>query len=120
MMTPDSRQAFSGVIGEQLCLFDKPPFCPTHPSPSSLSGVVLATLLRGEALTHPAFLQLTGSWRLAAYVKALRDCGWPVESEEVRLSPTSTRTVARYFLPSWAIQEARGCRGLNLTLSQGA
>lgn len=108
MKTPERRQASSGVVGEQLCLIDPPPFSPIWPSPSSLAGKALALLLTGRTLTHPEFETITGSWRLSEPVRALRhDYGWPVDAIEIT-SPTNDRpdrVIAKYLLPHWVLEE---------------
>lgn len=106
MKTPDSRQASSGVVGEQLCLIDPPPFSPIYPTPSSLAGRALALFLKGRALTTPDFQEVTKSWRLAAYVgKLIHEYGWPVDSLDIPFSDDPNRTISRYFMPAWVLRE---------------
>ena len=105
MKTPERRQAFSGVVGEQLTLIDPPPFSPQFPPASSLSHTALKLLLSGRPLTHPEFEDLTGSWRLGAYICTLRELCWPVQTNDIP-SPSPDcpdRVIAEYLMPSWAI-----------------
>ena len=107
MKNPDSRQAESGFVGEQLHLIDPLPFSPKKPPASTLTETALVLLLQGRALTTPDFQELTRSWRLAAYVGFLiHRYGWPIESEEVPYSDEPGRTIARYFMPEWVRQAA--------------
>ena len=102
----------AGALGEQLTFIDPPPFCPTLPSRATLADKLLDRLLQGESLTHPAWQAVTHSWRLAASVQVLRDCGWPVETLPIA-APTPQypdRTIARYRLKPSAIEEARAVR----------
>ncbi len=101
MKNPDSRQASSGFVGEQKCLFDPPPFNPIYPSPSSLACKAITLLLALPSLTSPEFQQRTKSWRLAAYVNTLKGDGWPILSIEVAFADDSSRTIAKYVLPEW-------------------
>lgn len=101
-----------GALGEQLSFIDPPPFSPTLPSPATLADKLLDRLLRGESLTHPTWQAATHSWRLAASVQVLRDCGWPVETLPIA-APTPQapdRTIARYRLKPSAIELARAVR----------
>lgn len=112
MKTPERRQASSGVVGEQFCLIDPPPFSPIYPSPSSLTGKALALLLQGRSITTPDFQELTHSWRLAAYVgKLIHEYGWPVAALEVPFSDDPSRTIARYFMPGWVLREVGVANG---------
>lgn len=96
--------------GEQIEMFEQPPFNPIFPSPASETGQVLTRLLRGESfsqsdLLHESYGQ--GSWRLAARIKELRDLGWPVMS-----IPTGHDKVVRYGLPRWVLSQlAVVCHG---------
>jgi hypothetical protein len=103
MKTPDSRQASSGVSGEQLPLFDSPSFSPMCPNPTSLCMQALTLLLKGRSLTHPEFERITSSWRLAACIAELRSLGWPIMTHDI-CSPFENqrnRTVAMYSMPQW-------------------
>lgn len=111
MKIPDRRQASTGIVGEQLALIDPPPFSPIWPKRSTLAGEALDKLLQGEAITHPDFEALTGSWRLSEPIRALRhDFGWPVETIDIP-APTEDRPerfIALYALPQWVIEEFGG------------
>lgn len=96
-----------GDGGTQGELFDLPPFSPIFPTPTTLEGQALAMLLQAAELEHPDFERATGSWRLAAYIEALRDKGWPVQTRNV----TSTdRVIARYRMPGWVIKQLGGAQ----------
>ena len=98
-----SRGDGGGRIGKQLSFLPEPEFCPQAPPHATLADRLLQRLLTGETLTHPDFEGVTGSWRLGAYVHALRELGWPVETVEVS-SPSaqcSDRIIARYVMPGW-------------------
>ena len=111
MKTPERRQAIPGVVGEQLCLIDPPPFSPIYPKATTLAGEALSLLLAGEALTHPEFEARTCSWRLSEPIRALRhDFGWPVRTIEIP-APTHERPdryIAKYVLPHWVIETIGG------------
>lgn len=104
MKTPQSRQASHGVSGKQLTFLDQPAFSPTPPKPSTHAARAFQMMWPpGAAITHLDFQKVTRSWRLAAYVKVLRDLGWPIETVEIR-APTKEcawRAVARYSMPEW-------------------
>lgn len=110
MKNPERRQATSGFVGEQLNLIDPPPFSPVFPPPASLTAEALRLLLTGRTLTHPEFEDITGSWRLGAYICTLREMGWPVITIEIP-APTAEcpdRYIAKYVMPQWAIDELEG------------
>lgn len=102
-----------GAHGEQLSLLPLPSFCPTWPKSGTLAARALGMLMDGRLICHPEFETATGSWRLAAYVNALRVLGWPVETIEVP-SPTddaSHRTIALYHLPACYVAQALAMNG---------
>jgi hypothetical protein len=107
MKFPDRRQASSGNFGEQLSLFEPPPFCPVNPTPATLPAKALAMLLQGGTLISPDFQAVTQSWRLAAHVRELRKLGWPVQAFDVRFPDNPTRTIAAYFLPAWVLRQVQ-------------
>ncbi len=112
MKNPDRRQAESRFVGKQLYLIDPPPFSPTYPNCSTLSGKALTLLLRGRAITTPDFQEVTKSWRLAAYVEQLiNKHGWPVIAEEVAFADDPRRYIARYSMPQWVLRELGGGHG---------
>lgn len=108
MKTPGSRQACPGVVGEQLALIDPPAFCPVWPKPATLQNRALEMLLDGRRITSPDFQKATRSWRLAAYVRNLREDGWPIHAAEVTFGDEPTRCIALYWLQDWAIQQVGG------------
>lgn len=120
MTKPDRRQAESGFEGtantpsddtrepEQLSFLPAPEFKPTWPELGTLAADALARLLSGERLTQPAF-GLT-RWRLAAYIRTLKDLDWPVRSAPIHY-PGRSRPIAEYWLSPDAITAARAMRG---------
>jgi hypothetical protein len=109
-----SRGDGGGRDDKQGELFEPPTFSAIWPPRTSLAGEALALLLAGRQITHPEFQGITGSWRLAEPVRALRhDFGWPIQTIEIP-APTldrPTRTIARYVMPDWVRQEVGGRRG---------
>jgi hypothetical protein len=106
MKNPESSQAKSGFMGEQLYLIDPPPFSPSFPTQSSLTGLALKMLLQGQAITTLDFQKTTHSWRLAAYVEQLiNKHRWPILTEEIRFSTDPRRIIASYSMPKWVILE---------------
>ena len=102
------RRAGADKTGRQLSLLPSAAFSPLWPKPSTLGAEALTLLLDGQTLTHPKFEALTGSWRLAAYVRDLRDAGWPIYSVEVHQPQNPDRPMACYSLPRWVIA-VMGC-----------
>lgn len=102
----------AGALGEQLTFLDPPEFSPTLPKPATLPDRLLDRLLQGESFTHTDWEGITSSWRLAASVQNLRDCGWPVLTVPIA-APTPEnpdRTIARYLLRQDAIAKGRELR----------
>jgi hypothetical protein len=100
-------------VGTQMSLLPEPPFAPAWPQPATLAARLLDILLAGHSQTHPQFEAVTFSWRLAAVVNALRDLGWPIESEDIS-APTPEcpdRVIARYRLPLRIIAFAKLLKG---------
>ena len=110
MENPKSRQASSGLVGEQMHLFDPPTFDPIFPNPATLAGKTLTLLLEKSSLTSPQFQEATKSWRLAAYVNSLKDDGWPIASIEIPFTEDRSRSIARYELPEWVKPEVAKLR----------
>lgn len=108
MKNPESRQASSGF--KQASLLPDAHFTPIFPTKNTLPARCLYLMLTGQSLTHPEFEVLTGSWRLAAVVHALKELGWPVESLDLPApSPECpTRCISRYSLPADAIHAVAG------------
>lgn len=104
------RRAGAGMHGRQLSLLPEAVFSPLWPKPSTLGAEALTLLLDGHALTHPRFEEMTGSWRLAAYVRDLRDAGWPIDSVEVHQPQNPSRPMAIYTIAPPVIQAAREMR----------
>ena len=94
---------------EQFELFDKPPIAPTLPGRRTLAYQVLLHLLAGEAVTQPLWLDLAGSWRLAASIKVLDYLGWPIKATSIPAPTPETpkRVVAEYRLQRVGIEVGR-------------
>ena len=109
MTTPANRCSGGGRLGEQLSFLEQAPLSAQMPKPATLADKLLSRLLTGERLTHHAFDRSTNSWRLAAYVHELRQLGWPVETEDLRVpsAESPSRTIARYSMPAWVIAGLR-------------
>ncbi len=108
------RGAGAGGAGQQLSFLPQPEFSPTLPRSSTLAGRALAVLLAGRRLTHPQFQGMTGSWRLAEPIRALRhDFGWPVDTIEIPAPTTEhpDRIIGEYVMPEWVIREVGGAHG---------
>lgn len=94
----------------------------SFPDPASVKGRVLADLLQGRCPTHLDTWRAHGSSRLAAHIHRLRKAGWPVITDDVRVTTTDNgrrADIARYRLPEGMfaalgpraeqfIQDARG------------
>ena len=93
-------------VNEQTELFATYPFSPRYPTASSLEGKALSVLVSGKTLTHPQFMKLSDSWRLAIYIgKLIHELGWSIQKEKI-LAPIPEnphRYIAKYYLPSWAL-----------------
>lgn len=106
MENPSRRQAKPGF--EQLSFLPAVEFNPTWPAPSTLPGIVLARLLKGERLTQPSFGM--ECWRLAAYIKELDYMGWPVEAMDVPCPEGygTGRPIREYWLSRQTLAAANG------------
>lgn len=74
----------------------------SYPDPASVKGRVLADLLQGRCPTHLDTWRAHGSSRLAAHIHRLRKAGWPVITDDVRVTTTDNgrrADIARYRLP---------------------
>ena len=83
------------------------------PSPLSVKGRVLGSLLRGERLTHLTCWLRFGSARLSHHIYVLRGIGWPVEMIEQTVTTSDAgrpASIGVYFLTPETIAEA-GDRG---------
>lgn len=58
--------------------------------------VILGHLKRYGSIMKPEALEICGSERLAARINDLRNAGWPIKTERVKLG--NRKTVARYTL----------------------
>jgi hypothetical protein len=98
MKTP--RRLCQGNAG-QMSLLPESAFSPVWPSPSTLAAIALEQFLKGRTLTHEVFHTLTGSWRLAAYVRELRANGWPIDTADLSspIEDKPDRLIALYSLP---------------------
>ena len=106
----DEQRRNSTDDAEQLELFDKPPIAPMLPGRRTMAYQVLLLLLAGEAVTQPLWLDLQGSWRLAASVDVLKNhLGWPVVQTLIpAASPESpNRKIASYRMVRVGIEAGR-------------
>ena len=81
-------------------------FC--YPSPQSVKGRVLGSLLRGEKLTHLDCWRRFGSARLSHHVYVLRGIGWPVQIVEKTIKTSDAgrpATIGIYFLTPETIRD---------------
>jgi hypothetical protein len=99
------RDNDSGAFGEQLSFLPEPDFNALLPNPGTLQFALLRRLLKGEQLEQPEWLQLTGSWRLAATVQQLKKMGWGIIALAVTRSGHE-KPIARYLVPSLVIKRA--------------
>lgn len=62
---------------------------------------LLLMLLRGLRVTHLSVLDKASTYRAAAVVFALKDCGFPINTELKTIEGADGRTVriANYFIP---------------------
>lgn len=113
MNSPDRLHNESG-LGEQLALLPELEILPVAPRPGTLADALLRMLANGDRLTHPAFEDSTGSWRLAAVAFELSALAWPVVVNRIP-APTEDcpdRTIGLYALSEKGRRqaaEARGC-----------
>lgn len=110
--TPTADQA-SGVSGQQLSFLPTIPFSPIWPRHTTIAGRVLAELLRGEWLDHEDVIEGCSSWRLAAYVRDLKNKGWPIESfdKSAPFANCPSRSIAVYAMPPAVIEQVLSLRG---------
>lgn len=103
------QQRHSTDDAEQWELFDKPPIAPTLPGRRTLAYQVLLHLLAGEAVTQPLWLDLAGSWRLAASIKVLDYLGWPIKATSIPAPTPETpkRVIAQYRMAREGIEAGR-------------
>ena len=69
----------------------------TAPKLGRQAQMILSALLAGERITPMDALREFGSWRLAARVRDLKECGWNIVSERVS---DNERTYAQYSIPA--------------------
>jgi len=90
-----------------------------YPKVGSLPSRVLARLLRTERVKHTDFQKVSRSYRLAEYIRQLREKGWLIISETRRdktKDPTGRYvTYCIYYLSLEAIQQA-GAEGRDYAL----
>ena len=81
---------------------------PTWPHRGTLAAKALDAMLVGQVLDHEAFMQQSGSWRLAAVICTLRALGWPVQSRPIATANAENeqRTIALYSLSAKDLAEA--------------
>lgn len=92
----------------QLTLIPPPPLDPTLPT-APLLRRALDALLTGKTLDHPGFIETTGSWRLAAVIRELRQLGWPIRAtDETKTAADGHRQdFARYRFSVETLAELR-------------
>ena len=81
---------------------------PVFPSPLSVKGRVLGSLLRGERLTHFDCWRRFGSSRLSGHVHVLRGIGFNIQmADETVLTSDAGRpaTIGIYFLTEETIAD---------------
>ena len=81
----------------------------SFPSPHSVKGRVLGSLLRGERLTHLDCWRRFGSARLSHHIYILRGICWDVQMIEETVTTSDAgrpATIGIYFLTSDSIAEA--------------
>lgn len=88
--------------GEQCELFERL-FSASYPPPNTNAGIVLEAMLEGKRLRQPEWLPVIG-WRLAAAIKVLKDCGWPVDAPLIHI-PGRKKSISEYSLPQWVLRE---------------
>jgi len=66
-----------------------------YPSPNSVLGRVLGALLRREKLTGKEVWLRLGSSRLSHHICALRQDGWPINSQRIEVVTSDNGRVAR-------------------------
>ena len=120
MKKPDRRQAKSGFKGEaqskpnntrepeQFELLPHPPFNPIWPNEGTLAAKVNKQLLTGARINQFSFG--TQFWRLAAYVRTLKELGWPVRSSPIH-HPNKANPIAEYFYTPDTIAAAKAIGG---------
>jgi hypothetical protein len=86
---PATAAVFAYEAGEQLPLLPELEPLPQAPKRGTHPHRLLAMFAQGCALDHPAYIDRTGSWRLAAHAHELVKLGWPVLSVDVP-APTDT------------------------------
>jgi hypothetical protein len=102
-----------GPFGEQLSLIPEPAFSPIWPNPATIAGRVLMLLLRGEWLDHRDVIAGCSSWRLSAYIKDLKNKGWPIVSldKPEPFENCPSRIIAIYVMPPAIIEQVQSLRG---------
>lgn len=98
---------------EQLSFLPPLPFSPKWPRHTTIAGIVLSELLRGEFLDHEDLIDGVSSWRLAAYINRLKNWGWPIQAIE-KPAPTEqcpSRCISLYALPPAVIAQVQEMRG---------
>jgi hypothetical protein len=89
---------------EQLSFLPPLPLIVSWPSPDTLPAKALARMLTGERINQISFG--LNAWRLAAYIRSLKDDGWPVCRGDLP-RPDRGRPYAEYWLTNRTIMAAR-------------
>ena len=85
----------------------------SYPSPQTVKGRVLGSLLRGDRLTHKDVWLRFGSARLSHHIYILRGMGWPIQMVEHTVTTSDAgrpATIGVYYLEP-AVIKAAGERG---------
>jgi len=96
-----------GQAGLEVTAETTPRF--SFPSPHSVKGRVLGSLLRGERLTHLDCWRRFGSARLSHHIYVLRGTGVPIEMIEETVTTSDAgrpATIGIYFLTAETIYKA--------------
>jgi len=80
-------------------LFGHPTLRPQTPKRGSRPWLALLDLLSEGELTHPQWIDMRESWRLAAAIKQLRYMGWEINDWWI-LPEGRARRIKRYSLHS--------------------
>lgn len=104
--TPENTTPEQGEQHQQQELFEIA-FNPSFPSSNTNAGRTLRRLLTGERLNQISF-GLHAGWRLAAYVRELRDLGWPVQACDIAPPPgyKTGKPIRQYWLTNEIIAAA--------------
>lgn len=95
----------AGANSEQLSFLPPSPLSPTMPEIHTAAWLALRDMVTLGPITQVDWLAMHRGWRLAAAIKALRYCGWPIDAEWLN-GPQWRNPIKRYCLPPEALQLA--------------